>query len=938
MKRTLFFSVFVLLFSYLVYSQPVVQYNSLSDPVPIDPKIKYGTLPNGLKYYIRFNQKPEKRAELMLVVNAGAICEDPDQNGLAHFCEHMAFNGTKNFPRQALVDFLESIGVKFGPELNAFTSWDETVYMLQVPTDSLNQFNNGFQILEDWAHNVSYDPTEIDKERGVVIEEYRLGRGADERVERKHNKFLFYNSKYAIHDVIGDTNILRNASYDVIKRFYKDWYRPDLMAVIAVGDFDVDYVEKLVKEKFAAIPKPENPRRREYVKIPPHPEVFVSIASDKELLFPRVEITFKGDKIPEGTFGDYREFIKRQLFTNMLNYRLREYLRKENPPFKFFASSYVGNLGRENSSFVLFAGAIGNEVNRCVETLLLEAFRAYQHGFSQTEFERAKNEMLRMYESSFKERDKTESINYAFEYVRHFLKGEPIPGIEYEYELVKKWLPEIKLEEVNSLPKKFIKKENAVIAVSLPERPDVVAPKENEIKTLFETYSTKPLEPYVDIVPTKPLFDKKVSEGKIVSEKQLKEFDAIEYVLENGAKVVAKKTNFKDDEVYFRAFSPGGSSLVADSDYFNLSFAPKFIEESGIGSFNKTELDKYLSDKIVSLSPRISSYEEFLTGNSSPKDLRTFFELLNLYFNQPRADKEAFNAVKKQWISYVEDAQNNPERLFRDSVSFYTWNKHFRRKPWSKDLIESVNFFRAYDLFTQRFQSPSDFVFIFVGNFDYDTLKNFIRKYIASIPGNGIKEKPKDDGVRYFNGKIDKVFKKGMENKSYVRLILSNPFVWDLKERFMLKALEQLLGIRLREVLREDKGGTYGVGAWFQTRKFPQPDYSLNITFGCDPTRVEELTNDAIGVLKEVTTKKEDQIYLTKIKEIFKRDLEVNLKENWFWTDLIYNYYNDNYPLNYIDVYRKMIENLTLDDLLTYAKKYIKFDNFAKFVLYPESN
>jgi len=938
MKRTLFFLVLTLFFSYSVNSQPVVQYSSLSEPIPIDPKIKHGTLPNGLKYYIRFNQKPEKRAELILVVNAGAICEDPDQNGLAHFCEHMAFNGTKNFPKQALVDFLESIGVKFGPELNAYTSWDETVYMLQIPTDSISQFLNGFQVLEDWAHNVIYDTAEIDKERGVVIEEYRLGRGADERVERKHNKYLFYNSKYAIHDVIGDTNIIRNASYDVIKRFYKDWYRPDLMAVIAVGDFDVDFVEKIIKEKFGGIPKPENSRPRAYVKIPPHQEVFVSIASDKELSFPRVEITFKGDKIPEGTFGDYREFLKRQLFTNMLNYRLREYLRKENPPFKFFTFSYVGNLGRENSKFVLFAGAIGNEINRCVETLLFEAFRAYQHGFTETEFERAKNELLRMYESSYKEREKTESINLAFEYVRNYLEGEPIPGIEYEYELVKKWLPEIKLEEVNSLPKKFIKKENSLIAISLPERPDVVAPNEDAIKSLFMTYSNKILEPYVDIIPTKPLFAMKVAEGKIVSEKKIKEFDAFEYVLDNGAKVVAKKTDFKEDEILFRAFSPGGSSLVPDSDYYNLLFAPEFIEESGLGSFSKTELDKYLSDKIVQLSPRISSYEELLVGSSSPKDLKTFFEMINLYFTQPRADKEAFNSVKKQWISYLEDAQHNPEVLFRDSVYFYTWNKHFRRLPWSKELIESVNFFRAYELFTERFQSPSDFVFIFVGTFDYDTLKSYIRKYIASIPGNKINEKPKDDGVRFFNGKVDKIFKKGLEKKSYVRLIITNPFVWELKERFMLQALEQLLNIRLREVLREDKGGTYGVGVWFQTRKFPQPDYSLNITFGCDPSRAEELMDNAIQILKEVSSKKQEEIYLTKIKEIFKRDLEVNLKENWFWRDLIYNYYNGDYPLNYINIYRKMVDGLTLDNMLQYAKKYIKFENFAKFILYPESN
>lgn len=941
MKRfqlTSFSTILLLFFVVCSYSQPQIRYSSLSDPMPLDPKLRTGTLENGLKYFIRYNKKPEKRAELMLVVNAGAICEDPDQNGLAHFCEHMAFNGTKNFPKQELVDFLESIGVKFGPELNAYTSYDETVYMLQIPTDSIEQFLKGFQILEDWAHNVTYEPTEIDKERGVVIEEYRLGRGADERVERKHNRFVYYNSKYEIHDVIGDTNIIRNASYEVIKRFYRDWYRPDLMALIAVGDFDVDYVEKIIIEKFSLIPKLENPRKREYVKIPYHSDVFVSIASDKELFFPRVEIRFKGDKIPSGTFGDYREFIKSQLFSNMLNYRLREYLRKENPPFKFFVFSGLSPLGRENSSYVFFAGAIGNEINRCVETLLLEAFRVYQHGFTSTEFERAKNELLREYESNYNERDKTESINFAFELVRHFLSGESVPGIEYEYELVKKWLPEIVLDEINALTKKFIKKENAVIAISLPERPDVVVPKVEDIKNLFATYSTKALEPYVDIVPTKPLFDKKIQEGKIVSEKKIQDFDATEFTLSNGAKVLAKQTDFKEDEVYFYSFSPGGLSLVSDSDYYDLSFASDIIEESGLGSFSKTELEKYLADKKVSLSINVSSYEESMYGSASPKDLKTLFEMINLYFTQPRADKEAFNAVKKQWLSYIEDAKNSPERVFRDSVSYYVWNKHYRRMPLTKEVIENLNFSKSFNLFTERFQSPSDFVFVFVGNFNYDTLKIFIQRYIASISSQPIQEKPKDDGVVYFKGNINKVFRKGIEKKSYVRLILTNPFTWDIRERFMLNALQNLLDIRLREVLREEKGGTYGVGVWFQTRKFPRSDYSLNITFGCDPTRIDELANNAIEVLKEVSSKKQDQIYLTKIKEIFKRDLEVNLKENQYWAGLFYNYYTYGYPTNYIDIYKKMIDSLTLDDLLAYAKKYIKFDNFAKFVLYPETN
>ncbi len=918
-------------------SQPKIQYKSLDKQMPKDPAIRIGTLSNGLKYYIKYNKKPEKRAELMLVVNAGAICEDPEQNGLAHFCEHMAFNGTKNFPKQALIDYLESIGVKFGPELNAYTSWDETVYMLQLPTDSTEQFLKGFQVLVDWASNVSFDSEEIDKERGVVIEEFRLGRGADERVERKHNKLLFYNSKYALHDIIGDTNILRNASYSVIRRFYKDWYRPDLMAVIAVGDFDVDQVEKLIRDLFSVIPKAKKPRKRDYVTIPSHKDVFVSVATDKELSFPRVEIYFKGGKIEKSTFRNFRESLLGQIFSTMLNQRLKEYLRKENPPFKFYAFSGLNRLGRLNSAYVMSAGAIGNAVDRCVETLLTEAFRVLQHGFTSTEFERAKNEILRQYESKFNERDKTESIYYAFEYSRNFLEGEAIPGIEYEYELVKKWLPEIRLDEVNALSRKYIKKENVLIAVSAPERPDVIIPNEANIKQMFLELSGKVFEPYVDVTPTRPLFDKQVAEGKIIRERYLKGFDATELELNNGAKVVLKKTDFKNEEVVFFAYSFGGASQVANEDYYNAVYCEEIITESGLGKFNKTELEKYLSDKLVSVRPAISDYYEAIYGSASPKDLVTMFEMVHLYFTEPRIDKEAFNSLKKQFISNVLDSKNRPEKVFRDSVNCNLWNYHTRRKPLTEDIVESFNMMKMYDIFTERFSDPSDFVFIFVGNFDTESMRAYVERYIGSIPSNGIKEHWKDDSLRMFKGKIEKNFVKGLEKKSFARIVMNGEFDWSYRERFLIRALNNLLDIRLREVLREEKGGTYGVGIWFTTEAFPEKRYSLNITFGCNPDRVEELIGDAISVLKDVSSNLQKDIYLTKVKEILKRELELDLKDNYFWADKFYQYYFYNDPENMIELLWDYIDKLTLEDLLQIAKKYIKFDNFAKFVLLPES-
>ncbi len=930
-----YFSLLLLLTFLFIASAQKYNPNS-TEKIPADPSIKIGTLENGLKYYIKYNKKPENRAELFLVVNAGSICEDPDQNGLAHFCEHMAFNGTKNFPKQALVDYLESIGVKFGPELNAYTNYDETVYMLQLPTDNQEQFLKGFQIIEDWAFNVSYEPTEIDKERGVILEEWRLGRGADARVEKKHDKIVYYNSKYAIHDVIGDTNILLKAPYEAFTRFYKDWYRPDLMAVIAVGDFDVDNMEKLIKERLGKYPKPSATRQRPYVEIPYHKDLLVSIAQDPELSFPRVVIYFKDKGKGEETYKDYYQNLKAQIFSKMLNNRLNEYLRKENPPFRFFVFTGKTDLGRLNNAYIMFAGARGEDIQSCVKTLITEAFRVYQHGFLPSEFERAKKEVLREYEKAFDERDKTESINYAFEFSRNFLQNEAIPGIEKELEIVKEWLPVLTLNEINELTQKFIKKENAVIAISAPDRAEVVVPTEDEVRKMFEEISNSKLDKYVDKAPTKPLFTQKVTEGKIVNEKYLKEIDTWEFILDNGAKVVAKSTDFKNDEIRFEALSYGGSSLISDEDYFNARFATSVITQSGLGSFDRDMLEKYLSDKIVNVRPFISDYYEGLEGSSSTKDIQTLFEMINLYFTEPRIDKTAFNAFKTQTISNIIDSQNRPESVFRDSVSYILNNRHFRRQPVTKEIVENLDMNKCYDIFTQRFSNPADFVFIFVGNFNIDELKNYITKYIGSIPTDKTKENWKDVGIRYAKGKVEKNVIKGIEAKSFVQMTISGDFSWNYKERFMFNALTNLLDIRLREVLREDLGGTYGVAVFGRPSLIPYPLYTLTIYFGCDPNRVDELSNSAIEVLKDVATNIQDEKYLVKVKEIFRRELEKNLKENDYWIEKISEIYLYNDPPDFVKKTREMIDKLNLKDLRDFAKKYIKLDNFAKFVLYPE--
>ncbi|MGA2298243.1 MAG: pitrilysin family protein, partial [FCB group bacterium] len=564
-----------------LFAQQNLQYNDLKQTLQPDPKVKIGILPNGLKYYIKENRKPEKRMEVLLAVKAGAVLEDDDQNGLAHFNEHMAFNGTKHFPKNDLVDFLEKIGIKFGADLNAFTNYDETVYMLQLPTDKEELLEKGMLVLDDWSHNVSFDDTEIDKERGVILEEWRLGKGAEDRVDKKHDKKVFYNSRYVERDVIGDTAIINHFEHSVIRRFYKDWYRPDLMAVIAVGDFNKDDIEKRIIAHFSDLTNPQNERTRTEYTIPPHKETLVSIATDKELSFPSVRIYFKHPGRESTSLGSYRQDIIDNIFSTLINNRFAELRRKSNPPF-LFAMANEGRFVDHIRAFMLFGGAKGDGINQCTEALLTEAFRVMKHGFTQTELDRAKKDALRNIEKAYDEREKTESRNFAFEFERNFIDGEPMPGLETELEINKQFMPGITLDEVNQLSNKLITKENTVITVSAPDRKGVIPPTEAEVLSMYDNISKKDIPAYEDVVITKPLLSKKPEPGKIVEEKQIKEIGVTEWKLSNGVRVLLKPTDFKNDQILFTSFSPGGTSQVKDEDFVSASAAASIINQSGV--------------------------------------------------------------------------------------------------------------------------------------------------------------------------------------------------------------------------------------------------------------------------------------------------------------------------------------------------------------------
>ncbi len=931
-RKVLRITIFCALNIFLLHAQPTI---SLKDTLPFDKNITVGKLSNGLTYYIRANAKPEKRAELHLIVKTGSVLEDADQQGLAHFVEHMAFNGTKNFPKMDLVNFLERTGVRFGPHLNAYTSFDETVYMLQIPTDSQHVIEKAFQILEDWSHNISFDSVEIDKERGVVGEEWRLGKGAMERIQNKHNPIVFYNSQYAQRLPIGKKEVIDTAKYETLRRFYADWYRPELMSVVAVGDFDKAAIEKLIQSHFEKLTHAPQPRLRTEFTLPKHKQTLVSIASDAELPYTFAVVLFKRPECEEKTVADYRQQIIGQLYDGILNARLGEIVQKPNPPF-IFASAGSNKFVGATEAYELFAGVKETAIMQGIAALLQEAFRVQQHGFTQTELDRQKKEMLRGMEKAFAERKKSESEKYMQEYTRHVLYGEPVPGIEYENELYNTFIPGITLAEVNALSQERITPENRVVTVSAPKKDGVVLPSEKEIIALIDSLEKKQSAAYVDSTGNTPLLAKLPRAGKILSEKKLSDVGVTEWSLSNGARVVLKPTDFKDDEVLMQASSPGGTSTAKDKEFLSANFATTLVRAGGIGEIDAIALQKMLSGKIAGCSPFISDLQEGFSGSASPKDLETMFQLLYLEFTAPRKDTNASGAYISRIKSFLKSRNAYPETAFQDTVHNILSSYHYRALPMTEDRIDSVRLDVSYNFYKNRFADAGDFTFFFVGNFTLPSIKPFVEKYIASLPALRRKESWKDNGIRWPSGVFTKEVVRGVEPKSSVQLFFSDTFEWSQQHRFDFNAMLEVLRIKLREQLREEKGGVYGVSVNGSTEKYPRQEYAITISFGCNPSRVQELITTALLQIDSLKLQPPAHEYITKVQEMQLREYEVNLKENNYWLSSLSGFYFYNEDPSRILQRKKMIDGLTATTIQTAAQRYFAKKNFGTFILNPE--
>lgn len=908
--------------------------NSAEEKIPLDSKVVTGKLSNGITYFILENKKPEKRAEFRLAVNIGSLAEDDDQQGLAHFVEHMAFNGTKNFAKNELIDYLESVGVKFGPHLNAYTSFDETVYMLQLPTDSEEIVNKGLQVLEDWAHNLTFDSLEIEKERGVVIEEWRSRLGGETRMLYEYLPVLYKDSRYAERLPIGRKEILEKFNHQDLKRFYYDWYRPELMAVIAVGDFDVAAMEKKIREQFNNIPASKSKKERAYYPIPDHKEVLAKVATDREATFTQVRISYKNDKQYYLTVNDYKTMLMQRLYNSMMSERLEELKARPDPPFSSAWSS-VSGMTRTKDAYT--SGAMVGEtgVERGIENLLRETGRVEQHGFTQSELERNKKKLLRQMEKTYEERDKTESRSLTNNLIAFFLRKSPMPGTEWEYEMYQKLLPGITIEEVNAITGKWIKDENVVIIVTAPAKESVVIPNEEKLVSIFRKMNETQQEPYKEEAIAETLMQAPQG-GSIASERKLAEAGATEIILANGAKVILKSTDFKNDEILFTAFSFGGSSLYNDADYYSADVAGQAVYQAGIGGFTKVQLDKALAGKVVSFSPYVGDESEGMSGSASKKDIETLFQLINLTFTQPRKDADAFQSYLQKQMMRYENLKSNPDYYFFNRVGEILSQEHPRSTwLWSKDDFEKVDFEKTNVIFRERFSNPADFTFFFVGSFEIESMKLLIEKYLGSLAAKPDKENWKDTGMRYVKGKIDEKIYKGVEPKCRVSLNYTGEYEYAPENNFKLGSMVELMRITLREQMREEQGGVYGVSADAGMGKYPNADYKVEIEFSCDPEKADSLISIALAEVEKIKKGEIEDDDIRKVKEKARRQHEIDLKENRYWLNALNSIYYNN--LNLSDALNKpeMIDRLSKDDITAVARRYLS-SNFARIVMYPE--
>lgn len=905
--------------------------------IPIDSKVRYGQLNNGLTYYIRHNEQPKERAEFFIAQKVGSVLEEDNQAGLAHFLEHMAFNGTKNFPGKSMINYLETIGVKFGENLNAYTSFDETVYNISnVPVNRKGVVDSCLLVLHDWSGFISLEEEEIKKERDVIREEMRTRNHANFRQIEKLLPLIMPGSQYAKRMPIGTEEVVMNFKPEELKAYYKKWYRPDLQAIIIVGDIDVDQVENKIKTLFADIPKPQDPAERIYYPVPDNETPIVGIVKDKESTRTLISIYYKHDPMPPHLYASTAGFVMnfmKSAVQKMLNDRFAEMTQKPNPPF-IYAGASGGNfiVAETKDAWTVNALAKEDGVENALTSITREIQRVKEFGFTESEYDRARTHLIKFFENAYNEREKNKNINYARKYVDHFTGGGYIPGIEYEYEKAKEIAPHITVNYINEYFNQVTGDKNVVLSLSGPDKEGISYPSDTEFLNWYLDTKKEQLEAYQDQVSDEPLMDEILPEGTITKITKDKVFETTNYVLSNGVKVIIKPTHFKDDEILMSASSPGGSSLFPEVQTANIKTYNMLSNIGGLRNFSAIDLNKILTGKKVSVNPTINLRYEGFSGQASPNDFETMLQLIYLHFTAPRMDEEVFSSYKDRLLSQLKSQQADPSLALTDSLYFHLYQRPERVSPLKPEDVEKIDYQTIMNWRKDRYLDASDFTFVFVGNIQPAEVQSLIARYLGNLPSIKRKETAQNINLLFNKGNIRSEFNKQMEDpKTTIVDIYSGTLQPSLSNRVHLSILQQILNIVYTEKVREDEGGTYGVGVHTGISDFPKGQASVQMSFDTNAEKKDLLNGIIHKEFQEIALNGPRIEDFNKVKEFMVKKQAENEQENGYWLQTIQRYAEDKYDGH--SNYSKVLQAATPEDIKKIAAALHKQGNLLQVIM-----
>lgn len=925
----------------LLCAATMISAQEAPEKLPMDPEVRYGKLDNGLTYYIRHNEQPKQRCEFHIAQAVGAILEEDHQNGLAHFLEHMAFNGTEHFEGKGIINYFESVGVNFGGNINAYTSIDETVYRLSdVPTYREGILDSALLVMRDWSCGLSLLPEEIDAERGVIREEWRTRRTADWRIWSQMQQKMYPGTQYAKRDVIGDTAVINNFEYQALRDYYHKWYGPDNQAIIIVGDINVDTMEAKVKALWADVPRRENFGERPIYTVNHNDKPLVALVTDPEAQYSRITIQYKFDQLPEifqGTAQEYMIHLVRELVCDILDNRLDELALDPNASFTG-AGCYYSQVAKKMDAFMAVIIPKEGRETEAYNDLLFQLEKMHRYGFTNAELERVKSEKLNSIEKYYNERNTRRNITLARECIRHFEDNESMPGAQWEYEFVQAVLPMVSLETVNNVAMALIHA-NPSVAVSGPQKEGVNLPSEETILAALNGQKDLAIEAPKEETIDSELVKKLPHKGKIKSTTRDEELGITEWTLANGIKVVFKPTEFKADEILMRAFSKGGLSQVKTEDLPSAKMATFVVQLSGIGRFNATELEKALAGKTVSVSPEISDNIEQLIGSSSIKDFETMLQLMYLYFTAPRRDEKAYETLQAMLRNQLANRDKNPKATFSDSIQMMSSDHSPRTILMKLELLDRVSLDKALEIYKARFANPADFTFVFVGNINPDDPK--VQDLVCQWLGGLKTKKNREDVIDHHEtvalGQQKNYFSRQMETTTASNRIqyTSYDIPYTLANDLNMEIIGRILRTRYLESIREREGGSYGVGTYGYLNILPTPEAGLLMQFDTDPqkqTRLMEIIHEEVQTIVDNGPLASD---LQKEKESMLKDFQEDLEKNTYWRSALYFYYI--YGTDKIREYKAAVEAITAETVQTTLKQLVSAGNMFEVVMFPEA-